>query len=133
MNEVIRFNGLVVPVYYDGNEDNPIFKIKDIGVKYSILDKLEDDEWFKSFDGDIYVTELGLYNLLSQMQDKNARLWRRVVHQQLIELRKQKQMSVSDQFNEWDEMAGEYYFDEESGRMMRNVTVEGGDVIQVPA
>lgn len=128
----IRFGNRILDVYYiDQDSDDPIFKLKDIGVNANILEKLEADEYFKT-NGEMYVTELGLYNILSQLDTRNARLWRRVVHEQLIQLRKEKGYTVSEQFDEWDEMANDYYFDEETGRLMKSVTVEGGDVIQVP-
>ena len=133
MSGIIRFGEMTLPVYYDGNEDTPIFKLKDLGVKVSRLDKLEEDEWFKGLDGEIYVNELGLYNLLSFMNNRSARLWRRVIHSQLIQMRKDAGKNIEDQFDDWQEMANDYYFDEETGKLMKSVTVEGGDVEQVPA
>lgn len=130
--EKIRFNDIEARVYYDGNTDEPIFKFEELGYPIKTLEQLEHDEYFR-LGKDMFVTELGLYNLLSHDDSESGRLWRRVVHEQLIEIRKKHNKSVIDQFNEWDEMAGEYYFDENTGRMMRNVTVNGGDVIQIPA
>ena len=134
MDERIKFGDIDIPVYYDGNLDNPIFKFKDLKLPVKMLERIEADEWFKSLsDGDLYVTELGLYDLLSIDDSNNARLWRRVVHEQLIELRKAKEYNMTEQFEEWEELASAYYIDEETGRMMKSVTVEGGDVVQVPA
>ena len=130
MDAIIRFGDMTLPVYYDGNDDSPIFKLKDLGVKVSRLDKLEADEWFKGLDGEIYVTELGLYNLLSFMNNKSARLWRRVIHSQLIQMRKDAQKSIDEQFDDWNELANDYFFDEETGKLMKSVTVAGGDVEQ---
>lgn len=133
MTEVVKFNNLTLPVYYDGNPDCPIFRFKDMGLPTRMLERIEADEYFVGLNGDseIYITELGLYDLLAIDDSQSARLWRRVVHEQLIELRKQKEMSVSEQFEEWDHAADDYYFDVDTGRLMKSVTVEGGDVIQV--
>lgn len=128
----IVFGDINVPVYYDANLDTPVFKLKDLGYSVKMLEQIEEDEYF-THAGEIFVTELGLYNLLSQDSGKNARLWRRVVHEQLIKLRKENGLNIWDQFDDWNEAASEYYFDEETGRMMKSVTVEGGDVVQIPA
>jgi len=79
-----------------------------------------------------FVTEMGLYNILAQSRKPLARAWRRVVHEQLIVLRKSQGKNVSEQFEEWDHLADNIYFDEDRGRLMRSVTVQGGDVEQVP-
>jgi hypothetical protein len=41
-------------------------------------------------------------------------------------------MNVVQQFDEWDHALDDLYFDEETQMLMRSVTVQGGDVIQVP-
>lgn len=79
-----------------------------------------------------FLTELGLYNVLSQSRKLIARKWRRVVHQQLIEARKSRGMTIKDQFDEWDDLLDTVYFDEKTGILMQSVTVAGGDVEQVP-
>ena len=79
-----------------------------------------------------FVTELGLYNVLSQSRKPVARKWRRVVHSSLILLRKQKEMSVVDQFDEWHTLLDDLYIDPETGVLMQSVTVQGGDVEQIP-
>ena len=68
-----------------------------------------------------FITETGLYNILSQSKKPIARAWRRVVHEELIALRRSQGKDVSEKFKEWDHMADNIYFDE-----------EGGDVEQVP-
>lgn len=78
------------------------------------------------------VSELGLYNVLGQSRKPTARLWRRVVHKQLIDIRKSKGMSIDEQFDEWDDLLDRLYYDHENGMWMESVTVEGGDVEQVP-
>lgn len=130
--EKIRFNNIEARVYYDGDTDEPIFKFDELGYPIKALEQLEHDEYFR-LGKEMFITELGLYNLLSHDDSKSGRLWRRVVHEQLIEIRKKHNKSVIDQFAEWDEISDQYYFDEETGKMMKSVTVEGGDVIQVPA
>ena len=79
-----------------------------------------------------FVTELGLYNILAQSRKLIARKWRRVVHTQLVAMRKEKGMTVVDQFDEWDDLLDTIYWDEEAGMLMQSVTVQGGDVEQIP-
>lgn len=80
----------------------------------------------------LFITELGLYNLLAQSRMPIARSWRRVVHEQLIKMRKDKMMNVVQQFEEWSKEMSDIYFDDETGALMRSVTLPGGDVDQVP-
>lgn len=75
-----------------------------------------------------FVTELGLYNILSQSRKPMARKWRRIVHSNLILLRKQNQLTIEDQFEEWDAMAEDLFIDPETGILMKIRTVQGGDV-----
>ena len=79
-----------------------------------------------------FITETGLYNILAQSRKPIARAWRRVVHEELIALRKSQGKNVADQFRDWDNAAASIYFDEETGTMMQSVTVAGGDVEQIP-
>ena len=79
-----------------------------------------------------FVTETGLYNILSQSRKPTARKWRRVVHEELIRLRKAKDMNVIEQFEEWDHELDDLYYDEETDTLMQSVTVQGGDVDQIP-
>lgn len=130
--EKIKFGDIEARVYYDSDTDEPIFKFEELGYPIQALEWLEHDEYFR-MDKSMFITELGLYNLLSHDDSESGRLWRRVVHEQLIEIRKEHHKSVMDQFSEWEEMADQYYFDEDTGKMMKSVTIEGGDVIQVPA
>ena len=79
-----------------------------------------------------FVTENGLYNILAQSRMEIARSWRRVVHDELINMRKEKGRNIAEQFEEWDRAMDNIYFDEETGQLMQSVTVPGGDVIQIP-
>ena len=79
-----------------------------------------------------FVTETGLYNILAQSRKLIARQWRRVVHSELVRLRKEKNMTIVDQFEEWDDLLDTVYWDEERGMLMMSVTVRGGDVEQIP-
>ena len=74
------------------------------------------------------ITELGLYSILSQSTKPIARKWRRVVHSHLILLRKEKQFTIADQFEEWEHMREDFFIDEETGQLMEIFTVQGGDV-----
>lgn len=79
-----------------------------------------------------FVTELGLYNILSQSRKPIARKWRRIVHQQLIDMRKEKKLNIVEQFEDWDHELDDIFIDPETDIMMRSITIQGGDVIQVP-
>ena len=82
--------------------------------------------------GVTFVTETGLYNVLAQSRKPIARAWRRVIAEELIALRRSRGKNISEQFEDWDHRADAIYFDEETGMLMRSVTVPGGDVEQVP-
>nr|DAZ47130.1 MAG TPA: BRO family protein [Caudoviricetes sp.] len=141
----IVFGGQILNVY--GDLDDPLFRANDIGklLKYSsgndwkLLEMCEEDEKLKlplvvagQRRSVNFVTEHGLYNILSQSRMKLARAWRRIVHDELINLRKNKGLNISEQFEEWDQALDNIYFDEETGMLMQSVTVQGGDVIQIP-
>ena len=132
---IIKFDNSNVCVYEDIND--PLFKLRDIarmlrfeGTIDELVSLCEHDE---VIDGDEYfINERGLYNILSQLRDSTSRKWRRVIFNQLIELRKSRNMNIVDQFDEWNHALDDIYYDEETGILMESVTVAGGDVIQVP-
>lgn len=141
----ISFGGKLLNVY--GDLDAPLFKAKDIGhvIGYSsgnewkMLEMCEEDEKLKlplvvagQRRSVNFVTENGLYNILSQSRMEIARGWRRAVHDELISMRRAKGRNVVEQFDEWDHALDNIYFDEETGRLMQSVTVQGGDVEQIP-
>lgn len=145
----IEFNEQVLDVY--GSMDRPCFRASDVAkiVDYSkeniseMLKLVEEDEKFRSIVTTLdetnmhtkhsrFVTELGLYNILSQSRKPSARLWRRIVHQQLIDARRAKDLNIEQQFDEWDDLLDTLYIDPETGVLMQSVTVEGGDVEQIP-
>lgn len=141
----IRFQNTIIPVY--GDLDAPLFKAADIadlveyggGNVWNLTHLCEEDERMVlplMVGGQrrqvTFVTETGLYNILSQSRKPLARAWRRVVHEELIALRRSQGKNVSEKFDEWDHLADNIYFDEERGCLMRSVTVQGGDVEQVP-
>ena len=137
----IKYDGVEINVYNDLNE--PLFLLKDVakltGYRTDSSNKLlefcEEDEHLQ---GNIFragqkrkvtfVTEMGLYNILSQMRTQQARKWRRVVHQELIDLRLKKSKNISEQFDEWEQMGENIYFDETTGELMEFRTIAGGDV-----
>lgn len=155
---VIGFGGNTLSIYE--SVDNPLFLAAEIAklLEYSagntshMLELVEQDEKilktievddlpYKSETRHInarktqttwFVTELGLYNILSQSRKHLARGWRRIVHEELIELRKSKGFDIKQQFEIWDEKYSDLYFDERTGIIMQSVTVPGGDVSQVP-
>lgn len=141
----IHFNNQVLDIY--GTVDRPCFLAVEVAkiIDYSngktgqMIESLEKDESFRTIltkSGQRrtvwMITELGLYNVLSQSRKPTARLWRRVVHQELINTRKARGLKIEDQFEEWDELLDTIYIDPVTGILMQSVTVQGGDVEQVP-
>jgi prophage antirepressor-like protein len=141
----VRFQNRILPVY--GDLDEPLFKGSDVadlvdygeGNIWNLVRLCEDDEHLilpavvaGQRRKTTFVTETGLYNILSQSRKPLARAWRRVIHEELIALRKSQGKNVAEKFQEWDHKADNIYFDEERGCLMRSVTVQGGDVEQVP-
>ena len=91
----------------------------------------------KTKSGKIYTgcnlgSENGLYNILSQSRKPIARKWRRIIHNEIIRLRKANAMDILQQFDRWDDELDTLYVDPETGILMQSVTVQGGDVEQVP-
>ena len=142
---VICFNDQKLDVY--GTAKWPCFIAADVSkvIDYSdgntgeMLNCLEKDEYFKANmvrSGQRrfvwMISELGLYNLLSQSRKPIARMWRRVVHQQLVDRRIANGITVEEQFDEWDALLDSIYIDPKTGIMMQSVTIAGGDVEQVP-
>ena len=141
----IQFKNRALPVY--GDLDEPLFKATDVAdlLEYgsnnvwNLTSICEEDERIvlpAVVGGQhrkvTFITETGLYNVLAQSRKPIARAWRRVVHEELIALRRSRGKNVSEQFEDWDHQADTIYFDEETGMLMRSVTVPGGDVEQVP-
>lgn len=141
----ISFDGKLLDVY--SSLDEPIFRASDVanmidyseGNTWKMLEMCEADEKLNLplvVAGQTrtvsFVTETGLYNILSQSRKPIARKWRRVIHNELIRLRKARNFDILKQFNEWDHAADDIYFDEATGKLMQSVTIAGGDVIQVP-
>ena len=141
----ITFGNRRLNVYSSLNE--PLFRASDVadmidyshGNTWSMLNMCEEDEKLNlplvvagQRRSVSFVTETGLYNILSQSRMRLARMWRRIIHAELIELRRSRGMNIEQQFEEWDHRLDDIFFDEETGRMMQSVTVPGGDVIQVP-
>lgn len=141
----VLFMKHTLPVY--DSLDKPLFKASDIA---NIIDYSEGNVWkmLEMCEADeklnlplvvagqrrtvSFVTETGLYNILSQSRKAVARAWRRIIHEELINLRKSRGKNVAEQFEDWNNQADNIYFDEETGMMMQSVTVEGGDVEQIP-
>lgn len=140
----LEFDNKRLDVYGDVNE--PLFRASDIanmigysdGNTWKLLELCEHDEKLtlplvvagqkRQVN---FVTENGLYNILSQSRKPIARKWRRVIHDELIRVRKERGMDILAQFEEWDQELDTLYFDEGTGILMQSVTVQGGDVEQV--
>ena len=141
----INFDDRALNVYQ--SLDEPLFRATDIssmigyseGNTWKMLQMCEEDEKLNLpmvVAGQrrqvSFVTETGLYNILSQSRKPLARKWRRVIHNELIRMRKEKGMNVVEQFEEWDHLADTIYFDEDTKLLMQSITVQGGDVDQIP-
>lgn len=141
----VKFRNHVLNVY--GDLDEPLFKAADVadlveyteGNVWNLVRLCEDDEHLLlpvvvagQRRNITFITETGLYNILAQSRKPLARAWRRVVHEELIALRRTQGKNVSEKFDEWDSLSDNIFFDEERGCLMRSVTVQGGDVEQVP-
>lgn len=141
----IRLGSSVLDVY--GDLDEPLFKAADIadvidyssGNAWKMLDMCEKDEKLNlplvvagQRRAVSFVNEHGLYSILSQSRKEIARAWRRVVHDELISLRRTKGFDISEQFDEWNNAMDNVYFDVDTGELMQFVTVVGGDVEQIP-
>ncbi len=142
---VIKFDNKLLDVY--DSLDEPIFRATDIanmidyseGNTWKLLELCEADEKLNlplvvagQRRNVSFVTETGLYNILSQSRKPIARKWRRIIHDELIKLRKSRDYNIVEQFEEWDHELDNIYFDEETGMLMQSVTVAGGDVEQIP-
>ena len=141
---IIRFDTKSIPVYK--SLDEPLFKVENVlelidipnDKLLEVINLCEGDEVIilPRTPGDsqscAYVTESGLYDILSQTRGSTARKWRRVIIKELIKLRRDRGYNIVDQFDEWDHALDTLYFDEETGVLMESVTIPGGDVIQVP-
>lgn len=140
---MIEFDGKHLYVYRDLND--PLFYVPDVcelmdeytGSRkghYYITERCELDEIVNMCDGlaGPFVTETGLYNILSHSYTPLGRKWRRVVHDEIVKTRRQRGLDIIEKFDEWDDMLDTLYFDEETGILMQSVTVAGGDVEQVP-
>ena len=151
MSEIVKVVGTIkidnreLDVY--SSLDEPVFKAGDIammldysaGNVWNLLGMCEEDEKLTLsliVSGQkrqvSFVTERGLYNILEQSRKPFARKWRRVVNNELIALRKARNLNILDRFEEWGHELDNIYFDEETGMLMESVTVAGGDVEQVP-
>ena len=141
----IRFDNRLLDVYV--SLDSPLFKASDVakmidysdGNTWKMLEMCEADEKLNLpmvVAGQrrtvSFITETGLYNVLSQSRKPIARKWRRIIHDELINLRRSRGMDVVDQFEEWDHELDTLYIDEETGILMQSITVQGGDVEQIP-
>jgi len=141
----IMFDGHTLDVY--DSLDAPYFRAAEIAklIDYStgktsqMLELIEQDEHLLTVlqvSGQRrevrIITELGLYNILSQSRKPIARKWRRVVHSNLILLRKQRNMTVAGQFDEWVAMLEDFFIDPETGVLMDIKLLPGGDVDVVP-
>lgn len=86
------------------------------------------------------VNEIGIYEALfasRKLEARKFRLWSATVLQKLrsqigLEQYEVMRMTESDIQDEIVHMLDNLFYDEETGTLMESVTVEGGDVIQVP-
>ena len=138
------FDDMTLDIY--SSLDVPLFKVSDVakligyssGNNWNLLELCEAHEKLQLsivVAGQnrkvSFVTVTGLYNILSQSRMDVARKWRSIILNDLVVLRKEKGMDIVEQFENWDRLSDTLFIDEETGVMMRSVTVAGGDVIQI--
>lgn len=141
----ITFDKVCLDVY--SSLDEPLFKASDVAtaIEYSdgntwkLLTVCEADEKLNlpmvvagQRRSVSFLTENGLYNVLAQSRKPIARKWRRIVHDEIIRLRKERSMDILQQFEQWDDRLDTLFIDPDTGVLMQSVTVAGGDVEQVP-
>ena len=139
----IKFDEKTLDVY--SSMDEPLFiayevaemlGYKDIQEIESLCEKDEYNIKFTMLDGKkaavVFLTEYGLYNVLSQTRTLTARKWRKIIHSQLIRMRRAMYYDISDQFDDWNNQLDDLYYDEEKDALMMSVTLPGGDVEQIP-
>ena len=137
----IRFDSYILDVY--DSLDEPYFMASTVAklIDYSagktsqMLELIEHDEHLLTVlqvagqRREVrMITELGLYSILSQSRKPVARKWRRIVHSNLIMLRKQNKLTIEGQFEEWDALVDTLFIDPDTGILMEFHTVRGGDV-----
>ena len=111
----ISFGKRLLDVY--SSLDEPLFKASDVanmidyssGNVWKMLEMCEEDEKLNlpmvvagQSRSVAFITETGLYNVLSQSRKPIARKWRRIIHDEIIQLRKQRGLDIIQQFEEWD-------------------------------
>ena len=139
----IKFVEKILDVY--SSMDEPLFIAYEVAEMFGYNDVLEieglceKDEYiikFTMLDGEkaavVFLTEYGLYNVLSQTRTLTARKWRKIIHSQLIRMRRTMKYDISDQFDDWNNQLDDLYYDEEKDLLMMSVTLPGGDVEQIP-
>lgn len=141
----ITFDEKVLNVYVSLNQ--PMFRATDIAkmIEYSegntwkLLELCEEDEKLNLpviVAGQkrhvSFVNEEGLYNILEQSRKPIARKFRKVLNKQLVRMRNEYNRNITEQFDEWNAMLDDLYWDEETQTLMQSVTVAGGDVDQIP-
>jgi prophage antirepressor-like protein len=138
----INFGGHALDVY--DSLYKPLFRAVDVaniidynaGDVIKMLQVCEDDEKLVvkilragQMRDTYFITEMGLYNILSQSSKPIARKWRRVMHHDLIDLRRDCNLDFSQRMQELDLLMDDISIDDE-GRMWQSVAVPGGDVEQ---
>lgn len=109
-------------------------EVSDIPSKYNRSKGENETRWM------LAVNELGIYEALfasRRLEARKFRLWAGTVIQKLrknigLEGYEVMKMTDPDVQAEIDDILDTLFYDEEIGKLMRSVTVRGGDVIQVP-
>ncbi len=142
---IVKFDNKILSVY--SSLDEPLFRASDIaklidyseGNTWKLLELCEEDEKVTlplvvsgQRRNTSFVTETGLYNILAQSRKPIARKWRRVIFNELVELRKSRGLDISGQFDEWDHALDRIFWDEEKSMLVEYVNTPGGDVMAIP-
>ncbi len=122
----IKFGNRMLDVYQ--SLEVPLFKASDvadlidysIGNTWAMLKVCEEDEKItlpvivkgQSYNVS-FLTESGLYNVLSHSDEQIARYWRRLVYNELIEFHQFNKKNIVEQFNYWNRKIDDISFDED--------------------
>lgn len=117
----------------------PIEKEIEAAQKYDVLPKHNVEKTTKRFRM-LAVNEIGIYETLfasRKLEARNFRKWSATVMQKLrkqvgLEQYEVMRMTESEIQEDIDHILDTLFYDEETEKLMQSVTIQGGDVEQVP-
>ena len=119
----IKFDEKILDVY--SSMDEPLFIAYEVAEMFGYNDVLEIEGLCEK---DEYIIKFTMLD----GEKAAARKWRKIIHSQLIRMRRAMKYDISDQFDDWNNQLDDLYYDEEKDLLMMSVTLPGGDVEQIP-